>query len=284
MTSQLKKSLHATIAGSSGATPLDPFSTGDKLSRDPLTVQESADENANSANESVHDRLPEKKTAKKKVNIFAYILTIAISVALVAGAYFIVVAHNIQKSEIGVLSEGLSSTAAELSSQIDSIKSQLSEAISKVQANSQQADNIVSMKEMMSEIQSAITDIRSDVDNIRVSVNANSEAINDSQLEITALTSEIKKLKARPKPKKTVTTTKQVPKPEKINQNEIGGSSIGSIDTWGAETYVMMRNSDGSWNPIAVGDTLHGWRLTSVQDIEAVFVKGSKTRRLTVQE
>ena len=133
-------------------------------------------------------------------------------------------------------------------------------------------------------MQETISGLRSELDGFKGDLVNQGTSIEKHQKEIEELGEQIKKLNARAAivPKKVVQRTPV--KKANTDPSLIEGAYVASIDLWGTQPYVMLREENGSWVPLTMGDYYKGWRLEGAIGSEAVFQKGSKTKRLTIKE
>ena len=144
--------------------------------------------------------------------------------------------------------------------------------------------SIDAIRKDIQELQATISAMRGELNGFKGSLEDNSASIDSHQKQIDELSDQIKKLNARAAsaPKKVV----QKAPVKKVNTDPslIEGAYVASIDLWGTQPYVMLREENGSWVPLTMGDYYKGWRLEGAIGSEAVFQNGSKTKRLTIKE
>ena len=76
---------------------------------------------------------------------------------------------------------------------------------------------------------------------------------------------------------------KKVQEIVKEDTNKIAGAKVTTIDQWGLESSVMLRDSHDGWIPLSTGDFYKGWRFIGVTEGEAYFTKGTKKRQLRAE-
>lgn len=115
----------------------------------------------------------------------------------------------------------------------------------------------------------ALTLIQDQLDTVITKVEAMTDTTVRNSKEIASIKAELKKTPKVVVPK--ITTPKplvvKVPKLPEMFHN----ARLVSADLWGNQQYAILKKSDGTWLPVAVGDSFDGWRLVQVTPRKAVF-------------
>lgn len=170
-------------------------------------------------------------------------------------------------------------------------------------ANTRTDSNIVAIADLTNKVErltedtAAIEQIRSEISSIILSINVMKDELDElkrkqgdtqsvltqNEKQFAEISKQIKKLGSRPAVPKTAKRS-ALPKKSRFSNTQLEGARVASIDLWGTQPSVMLQEPDGKWKPLSTGDFYKGWRLEGAFENEAVFKKGSKTRRLTIEE
>lgn len=224
-----------------------------------------------------------KAPTQKKPGSFIGVIALLVSVGAAGIAGYSVINQKAGQAAAMNSMESLDSAIGTLNTRTDELTAELAGTQKGVQSNSDRLVSIDAIRKDIQELQATISAMRGELNGFKGSLEDNSASIDSHQKQIDELSDQIKKLNARAAsaPKKVVQKA-----PEKVNTDPslIEGVYVASIDLWGTQPYVMLREENGSWVPLTMGDYYKGWRLEGAIGSEAVFQNGSKTKRLTIKE
>lgn len=229
---------------------------------------------------------PEKvKTQKQKKSggLFGVVALLLAFVALGVAGYS-VISQKAGLMDAQKNAESLETAIGSLNSRTDELIADLADTQKDVLTNFDRLVAVDGIKEDIQSLQTTIVALRAELDGFKGDLVSQGTSIEKHQKEIEQLSEQIKKLNAR-----AASTPKQVVQRAPVKKANTDPSSIesayvASIDLWGTQPYVMLREENGSWVPLTMGDYYKGWRLEGAIGSEAVFQKGSKTKRLTIKE
>lgn len=229
---------------------------------------------------------PQKvKTPKqKKTGSFIGVTALLVSVGAAGIAGYAVFNQKAGQTAAMNSVDSLDAAIGTLNTRTDKLTAELAGTQKGIQSNSDRLVSIDAIRKDIQELQATISAMRGELNGFKGSLEDNSASIDSHQKQIDELSDQIKKLNARTAsaPKKVV----QKAPVKKVNTDPtlIEGAYVASIDLWGTQPYVMLREENGSWVPLTMGDYYKGWRLEGAIGSEAVFQNGSKTKRLTIKE
>lgn len=180
--------------------------------------------------------------------------------------------------------ESLVSAIGTINTRTDELAAELAGTQKDVQSNSDGLVGVDGIRKNIQEMQTTMSATRGELNAIKGSQEANSASIDAHQKKIDELMDLIKKLNARAASVTKKVVQKVPVKQVNIDPSLIEGAYVASIDLWGAQPYVMLRDENGNWVPLTTDDYYRGWRLEGAVGYEAVFQNGSKTKRLTIKE
>ena len=225
-----------------------------------------------------------KAPTQKKPGSFIGVIALLVSVGAAGIAGYSVINQKSGQAAAMNSMESLDSAIGTLNTRTDELTAELAGTQKAVQSNSDSLVGVDGIRKNIQELQATISAVRGELNAFKGSLEANSASIDSHQKQIDELSDQIKKLNARAAsaPKKVV----QKAPVKKVNTDPslIEGAYVASIDLWGTQPYVMLREENGSWVPLTMGDYYKGWRLEGAIGSEAVFQNGSKTKRLTIKE
>lgn len=236
--------------------------------------------------EKPHNVKPQKVKApkQKKTGSFIGVIALLVSVSAAGIAGYSVINQKAGQTAAMNSVDSLDAAIGTLNKRTDELTAELAGTHKGVQSNSDRLVSIDAIRKDIQELQGTISAMRGELNGFKGSLEDNSASIDSHQKQIDELSDQIKKLNARAAsaPKKVV----QKAPVKKVNTDPslIEGAYVASIDLWGTQPYVMLREENGSWVPLTMGDYYKGWRLEGAIGSEAVFQNGSKTKRLTIKE
>ena len=133
------------------------------------------------------------------------------------------------------------------------------------------------------QLKESINAIRSEADQVKELLRVQKTTVDEHGKLIKDIQSDVKQLASRPKPSTNKQVVKVKPKAVEMNSNSIEGAILSTIDRWGSSSYVVLRDESGNWIPLQRGDNYKGWRYSGSTGNEALFKKGSETKKLTVE-
>lgn len=232
------------------------------------------------------DKKPQKLKAPKKSKLSGLMSAIAllVSVGALGVAGYSVISQKSGKEAALKNVESLDVAIGHLNTRADELTADLSGTQKTIQSN---ADHLVSIEGIRKDLQilnTTVSDMRGESDGLKGKLETNTTSIGKHQQQISELNEKLKKLNARAvsAPKKVV--QKAPAQQVSTNSSDLEGVYVASIDLWGTQPSVMLRETNGNWIPLTRGDYYKGWRLEGADGYEAVFQQGTKTKRLTVKE
>ena len=225
-----------------------------------------------------------KTSTQKKPGSFIGVIALLVSVGAAGIAGYSVINQKAGHAEAMNSMESLDSAIGTLNTRTDELTAELAGTQKGVQSNSDSLVGVDGIGKNIQELQVTISAMRRELNAFKGSLEANSAYIDSHQKQIDELSDQIKKLNARAAsaPKQIV---KKAPMKQVNTDNSlIEGAYVASIDLWGTQPYVMLREENGNWVPLTMGNYYKGWRLEGAIGSEAVFQKGSKTKRLIIKE
>lgn len=192
-----------------------------------------------------------------------------------------------QESIRGAISEQITSVetyATDLRILTEAMTLQVSANTGAIAENSTQAKSLTDLRGDMMIYNSVLDQMKSDVLSMRGSVVQGQELIGSQRSALDALTGRVSSLESKPIPKtaKVYRTTTPVQK-AKVDTTTIGGASLASIDAWGSQTNVMLRDENGGWVSLLEGDFYKGWQLISARGNKAEFKNGKQNRSIRLE-
>lgn len=228
-----------------------------------------------------------RETQKKGGGVLIGVSIILALVAVVSSGYSVM---NQKLADSAMISnfEDLELVVGRLSGKTDQLTVDLSGAETQIQSNKEHLGEIDVLRGDVQIIRSTISDIRSELEGFKTSLQSQGEILDEQQKTLKGFGDQIKKLKVSTKatkaPKKVVRKEPVKNTTNRPDPNRLEGAAVASIDLWGTQPYVMLRENDGSWVPLTMGDFYKGWQLTGAVGTEAIFKRGSKTKRLAIKE
>lgn len=179
----------------------------------------------------------------------------------------------------------LDAAVGNLNARTDGLTADLAKVDKRVQDGVGQAEAIVLLRRDLDLMRNSVDGMRGELELVRTSLQTQDSAIKDQRSGIDQLTTEMSQLQTRFARTPSRAATPQPRRPVvPASTNEIEGAIMASIDLWGTQPYVMLREAGSSWVPLTIGDSYKGWKLKSVEDTEATFQKGSRTKQIKTLE
>lgn len=208
--------------------------------------------------------------------------TLAISIiAILAAGYSIVE----QKQSQAVFQESLdvvSTDMNELSLKSDDLAVSIIKVQDKVHLNTNNIAKFDTIQDYIADLDKQIEDKLEEIEIIKGRMDRHDKTLEAHGNELKELGIKIKKYSVGRAPAKKA-TKKFAVKKVYDDPTKLKDAVVASIDTWGTQPYVMLRNEKGDWIPMAMGDYYKGWKLSGVMGSEAVFKKGRKIRKLAIE-
>lgn len=219
----------------------------------------------------------------KSIKVISGVAIVLSSIAIIGSGYSILSQEGVrQKLTEGFVS--IESSISDLTDRSDLFQSSLSGITSDVSANTADISKLKSLQSDLANIHQEINLLRSEANQVNDLLITHKQTLGDHGSVLSELQKSVKKLNERPKPVvRKVSATKTPPKKVITNSNTIEGAELSTIDRWGLQSYVVLRDSDGKWIPLQRGDVYKGWRFTGITGEKAFFNNGSQTKKLTVE-
>lgn len=202
-------------------------------------------------------------------------------IAILAVGYSIVD----QKQSQAVFQESLdviNTDMNDLSLKSDDLAVSIIKVQDKVQLNTNNIAKFDTIQDYIADLDKQIEDKLEEIDIIKGRMDRHDKTLEAHGNELEELGIKIKKYSVRRAPTKKA-TKKVAVKKVYDDPTKLKDAVVASIDTWGTQPYVMLRNDRGEWIPMAMGDYYKGWKLSGVMGDEAVFKKGRKIRKLAIE-
>jgi len=256
--------------------PADPAKTAKKSSDN--TVASRKIEKVPASDKPI--KVPAVKQKGKRNYMGGTTLAISI-VAILAAGYSIVE----QKQSQDIFRESLdlvSTDMNELSLKSDDLAVSIIKVQDKVQLNTNNIAKFDTIQDYIADLDKQIEDKLEEIEFIKGRMDRHDKTLEAHVNELKELGIKIKKYSVRRVPAKK-STKKVAVKKVYDDPSKLKDAVVASIDTWGTQPYVMLRNEKGDWIPMAMGDYYKGWKLSGVMGSEAVFKKGRKIRKLAIE-
>lgn len=304
MSSKLGKSLMHTIEGGKSKEAKDEkvvedafteadssFDIVDTGKEEPTLGEVSTGLHESTLDESIEtvSRKPEKvKKPKKPSNnkTGGIILGAAMLVSIVAIgiAVFSLFTQRASHSETVATYSSIEEAIGSLTTKTDEMTVDLSGAKKNIQSNQEKIALVEGVRLDVNAVQDAIQDLKKEMASLNSKLDKNTQGIDENKNSINKLSKDVESISNRPAPK--VQSSKIAPAKKRVSYDPsmLEDATLASIDQWGTQSYVMLRNTSGEWIPLTSGDYYKGWRFIGSDGNEASFKRGSKTRRLVIQE
>jgi hypothetical protein len=202
-------------------------------------------------------------------------------IAILAVGYLIVD----QKQSQAVFQESLdviNTDMNDLSLKSDDLAVSIIKVQDKVQLNTNNIAKFDTIQDYIVDLDKQIENKLEEIDIIKGRMDRHDKTLEAHGNELKKLGIKIKKYSVRRAPTKKA-TKKVAVKKVYDDPTKLKDAVVASIDSWGTQPYVMLRNDRGEWIPMAMGDYYKGWKLSGVMGDEAVFKKGRKIRKLAIE-
>ncbi|MCG8612259.1 MAG: hypothetical protein MI864_17185 [Pseudomonadales bacterium] len=235
--------------------------------------------------DSVRDKPEKVKRQKQKQAVgLTGVLALLFAFVALAVAGYLFISQNTGQEAVQESIESLDTVIGSLNDKTDVLTVELSGTQRDVTTNSERLLAVDGIRKDIQNLQTTITRLHGKLDGFKDSLVSQGASIEKHQKEIVELSKKIENLNTRPTSTPRKVVQREPVEKGNIDLSRIEGASVVSIDLWGAESYVMLREENNSWVPLTIGDYYKGWRLEGAIGSEAVFRKGSKTRRLMMTE
>lgn len=234
-----------------------------------------------------------KPIKQKKGGGFIGVVTLLLSLIALGLAGFSVVSQKASQMAVRKDMESLDSAIGSLKSTVESMTAKFSDTQKEVQSNTSQIAELAGVNQEVKSLREDSIALIGKVDRMSGVLDSRDESMDKYQIRFNELEAQIKKLrerKAKAERKQKLARSQQQAANNKKSQEEVSDPSmlesayLASIDTWGTQTSVMLREGDGGWIPMSVGDYYKGWRFQGAADGKAVFKNDFKTKELAIRE
>lgn len=178
---------------------------------------------------------------------------------------------------------GMTESIFDLNLRNEEVSKGLVDTQSAVDANNTKIATLGQLQSDIRGIRGALNGVQDELTDIRAGLNNQRKILDEHRSDIDWVSKEVKTLSERPPVRQVVREVRIAPQAKVQTQSTLEGATLASIDTWGSQPYVVLRDDTGDWVPLQTGDTYRGWYLQSASGSEAVFKAGTKTRRMVVE-
>lgn len=228
-----------------------------------------------------------KSTQKKVKTPVSRVGVAALLVSLVAVAIgtFSVVSQKQFIASNDAYRDSVEQAIGSLTTKTDALSVEVKGAQKEISSNNKAISSLESLSTEMAGYKASLEAMRSNITELKQSVDSNSKAIGEQQLAIASAKESLEQLS-----NKMVIQRQPVRKAPLVRTDInttttlLEGASVASIDSWGTQSYVMLKESDGNWLPLSEGDYFKGWRLEGTEEGVAVFRRGDKTTKVIVEQ
>jgi hypothetical protein len=234
------------------------------------------------------DRIVQKREIqpKRKANGAALnVLTILVSISAIGVAGYAIYNQAGIESKITTEANRLNLSVGDLNQRTDNLMVDFAQAEQSINKNRISIASIDGIRSNMTQQQNTLADFRAELASIKSAQDQLTTSMNDNTTGMATISRAVQALKARPVPIARPAAPRPTPRLVVVEMpNQIEGAVIGSIDVWGTEQYIMLREQSGSWYPLAEGDTYKDWRFSGLEVDTAIFTNGSRTKKMTIVE
>lgn len=209
-------------------------------------------------------------------------LVISIVAALIAG-YSVYKQGDIQ-SELTKTTDSLNMGMYNLAGKSENFTKEILILNERVTINARSLAALDAIHVHIAGIDKQIEDKHEEIEIMKGRIDRHDKTFETHATELKELGFKIKKFTARRVTPSESTKKVTIVKKAYDNPNKLNGAVVASIDIWGTQQSVMLHNESGKWIPMSIGDYYKGWRLSGLMGSEAVFKKGKKIRKLTIEE
>lgn len=246
--------------------------------REPVTNRNELSATPERVTKSTHKKV---KTPVSVVGVAALLISL---VAVSIGAFSVVsqkqfiASNELNRDSVEQAIGSLTTKADALSVEVKGIQKEIS-------LNSEAISSLEMLSTEMAGLKASIEAMRSNIAELKQNVDSNSKAIGEQQLSIASSKESLEQLSNKMViQRQPVRKVPQVRTDINTTTTLLEGASVASIDSWGAQSSVMLKESDGNWLPLSEGDYFKGWRLEGTEDGVAVFRRGDKTTKVIVEQ
>lgn len=222
-----------------------------------------------------------EKTPVSGVGVAALLFSL---VAVAIGAFSIVS----QKQFIAINDvnrDSVEQAIGSLTAKTDALSVEVMGAQKEISLNSDAISSLETLSTETAGYEASLEAMRSNITELKQSVESNSKAIGEQQLSIASAKESLEQLSNKMViQRQPVRKAPQVRTDINTTTTLLEGASVASIDSWGTQTNVMLKESDGNWLPLSEGDYFKGWRLEGTEEGVAVFRRGDKTTKVIVEQ
>lgn len=226
-----------------------------------------------------------KPPKQKKSGGFAGPLALLVSLSAAGIAGYSVVSQKTGHSATQGTIESLTADLGSLTTRLDQVAPELAGLRNSIQSNSDRLNVVEADQNDVNVLQITVSTMSEDLASMKADLKAKDAEIDQSIKQLSDLSGQVQKLSQKPV---AAAPVKVLPResvaPMNTVSNQIEGAYVASIDLWGTQPNVMLRDIQGRWVPLSMGDSYRGWRLEGAMGSEAVFQNGSKTLKVRVKE
>lgn len=106
--------------------------------------------------------------------------------------------------------------------------------------------------------------------------------LNERYQNLSASQKEVAKLAQKRAAAQPVTTATRSAPPAPVYSTHIGSAVIESMDSWGHNQYVVLKEPSGEWVSLRRGSAYEGWMFSGATDEYALFKRGDRTMKVRV--
>lgn len=106
--------------------------------------------------------------------------------------------------------------------------------------------------------------------------------LNEQYQNLSASQQQVAKLARQKAAAQPVTTATRSAPPAPVYSTHIGSAVIESMDSWGHNQYVVLKEPSGEWVSLRRGSAYEGWMFSGATDEYALFKRGDRTMKVRV--
>jgi len=210
-------------------------------------------------------------------------IAVVISLSAFLVSVYIGVQQNSGDEGIRQSMVGMTESIFDLNLRNEEITKGLSDTRLSVQNNDARIATLGQVQSDIQVIRNALTGVQDELIDIRAGLDSQKQVLDEYRSDIDLVSKEMKTLSERPPVRQVVREVRTAPQAKARPTGTLEGATLASIDMWGSQPYVVLRDDAGAWVPLQAGDTYRGWFLQSASGNEAVFKAGTETRRMAVE-
>jgi len=191
--------------------------------------------------------------------------------------------HGLQQGKAEVMSsmDMLSVQVDEVATQASQVTSDVSGLSNQVKSNTDKLAQYDSIQDYINDLDVQIQAKMEEIEAIQNRLANHDKLLDKNSQELADLNKKVTKLSYRKAP---AVKPKKAAEIKKAPMNNLNGTVVESIDTWGINAYVMLRDDQKKWVALLVGDKYLGWKLAGVTPTEAIFTQKGKEVRLKLED